>query len=124
MVDISYSRYHDLLVKNNTNSYQVSKDTGIHQSTLSDWKTGRSCPKSDKLYVLASYFGVEIEYFLEDSEGAGRKSVDADKTERKIATASEVTSSNNMKNHRQAGTGSIQRVNTKNLIKQKAVKKR
>nr|DAH86210.1 MAG TPA: SOS-response transcriptional repressor [Bacteriophage sp.] len=31
-----------------------------------DWRDGRSKPKVDKLAVLAKYFGVSIEYFLEE----------------------------------------------------------
>ena len=42
----------------------VSKDTGIAQSTISDWKTGRSNPKLEKLQILADYFGVPITYFI------------------------------------------------------------
>ncbi len=40
------------------------KTPGIAQSVLSDWKTGRSKPKADKLKILADYFGVPIDYFL------------------------------------------------------------
>lgn len=61
-----YEKFAELLDKNNKTAYQVSKDTGIAQSVLSDWKTGRSKPKVDKLKVLADYFSVNIEYFLED----------------------------------------------------------
>ena len=61
-----YEKFAELLDKNNKTAYQVSKETGIAQSVLSDWKTGRSKPKVDKLKVLADYFGVSIEYFLED----------------------------------------------------------
>ena len=61
-----YKKFADLLTKTNKTAYQVSKDTGIAQSVLSDWKTGRSCPKTDKLKKLADYFGVPIEYFLEE----------------------------------------------------------
>lgn len=61
-----YEKFAELLDKNNKTAYQVSKDTGIAQSVLSDWKTGRSKPKVGKLKVLADYFGVNIEYFLED----------------------------------------------------------
>ncbi|MGO5051211.1 helix-turn-helix domain-containing protein [Lachnospiraceae bacterium LCP25S3_G4] len=32
---------------------------------LSYWKSGRSAPKADKLKILADYFDVPIEYFLE-----------------------------------------------------------
>ena len=60
-----YEKFASLLNKNDKTAYQVSKDTGIAQSVLSDWKTGRSNPKVDKLKILANYFGVPIEYFLE-----------------------------------------------------------
>lgn len=46
-------------------SYRVSLDTGIPQTTLSDWKNGRSKPKVDKLKILADYFGVSLETFVE-----------------------------------------------------------
>lgn len=61
-----YEKFAELLDKNNKTAYQVSKDTGIAQSVLSDWKTGRSKPKVDKLKILADYFDVSIEYFLEE----------------------------------------------------------
>ena len=60
-----YKKYEELLKKNGKTSYQVSKDTGIAQSTISDWKTGRSRPKVEKLKILADYFGVDVGYFLE-----------------------------------------------------------
>lgn len=60
-----YEKFAELLVKSNKTAYQIAKDTGIAQSVLSDWKTGRSKPKADKLKILADYFGVSIEYFLE-----------------------------------------------------------
>lgn len=60
-----YKKFAELLGKTNKTAYQVSKDTGISQSVLSDWKTGRSNPKVDKLKTLASYFGVSIDFFLE-----------------------------------------------------------
>lgn len=60
-----YEKFAGLLEKTNKTAYQVSKDTGIAQSVLSDWKTGRCKPKVDKLKTLADYFGVSIEYFLE-----------------------------------------------------------
>lgn len=60
-----YEKFAELLGKSNKTAYQIAKDTGIAQSVLSDWKTGRSKPKADKLKILADYFGVSIEYFLE-----------------------------------------------------------
>lgn len=64
-----YKKFQSLLDKTNKTPYQVSKDTGVSQSTLSDWKNGRSKPKFDKLMILAKYFGVPVEYFAEEKEG-------------------------------------------------------
>lgn len=61
-----YKKYEALLKKTGKTSYQVSKDTGIAQSTFSDWKAGISNPKVDKLLILSEYFGVSIEYLLKD----------------------------------------------------------
>lgn len=63
-----YEKYLALLDKTHKTSYQVAKDTGIAQSVLSDWKRGRSKPKIDKVKLLADYFGVSIEYFLEEEK--------------------------------------------------------
>ena len=60
-----YKKFSSLLEESNKTAYQVSKDTGIAQSVLSDWKRGRSTPKTDKLKKLADYFDKPIEYFLE-----------------------------------------------------------
>ena len=60
-----YEKFLALLEKTNKTAYQVSKDTGIAENIFSYWKTGRSKPKVDKLKILADYFGVSIEYFLE-----------------------------------------------------------
>ena len=54
-----------LLTTHGVTANRVAQDTGIPASTLSEWKTGRSKPKVDKLYKLAKYFGVSIEFFLE-----------------------------------------------------------
>lgn len=62
-----YKKYEALLKQTGKTSYQVSKDTGIGQNTLSGWKSGRSKPKVDKLQILADYFGVSVTYFLDDT---------------------------------------------------------
>ncbi len=60
-----YAKSKKLLQEKNITPYGVSKDTGISQSTLSDWKTGRAKPKIDKILILAKYFKVPIEFFLD-----------------------------------------------------------
>lgn len=67
-----YKKFADLLDKNNKTAYKVSKDTGIAQSVISDWKNGRSKPKFDKLLTLAKYFNVPVEYFAEDESEVTR----------------------------------------------------
>lgn len=59
-----YDKFQQLLNKHNTTAYRVAKDTGIATATLSDWKTGKSTPKVDKLKLISNYFGVSIEYFV------------------------------------------------------------
>lgn len=56
-----YDKFRHLLQVNNVTAYQVSKKTGVSQTTLSYWKTGRSKPKVDKLKAIADYFGVTVE---------------------------------------------------------------
>ncbi len=60
-----YEKYVQLRNERNVTDYRVSVDTGLTKSTFADWKSGRSKPKVDKLKLLADYFGVSIEYFLE-----------------------------------------------------------
>ncbi len=64
-----YEKFVALLQRNGMTAYRVSKDTGISANTFTDWKNGRSKPKVDKLKILADYFGVSIEYFLEEKAG-------------------------------------------------------
>lgn len=60
-----YQKFEQLLVKTDKTTYQVSKETKIAQSTFSDWKTGKSKPKFDKLMILAKYFNVPVDYFAD-----------------------------------------------------------
>ena len=61
-----YEKYVALRDSKNITDYKVASDTGITRSTFTDWKSGRSEPKIDKLKKLADYFGVPLEYFLEE----------------------------------------------------------
>ena len=46
----------------------VVKATGITKSTFSDWTSGRSKPKNDKLQKIADFFGVTIDYLMTGTE--------------------------------------------------------
>lgn len=60
-----YNKYVKVRDAKGISDYRVSLDTGITKSTFTDWKNGRSNPKIEKLKIIADYFGVSIEYFLE-----------------------------------------------------------
>lgn len=60
-----YKKFAELLGKTNKTIYRVAKDTGIATATLYDWRDGISTPKVDKLKILADYFEVSVDYFLE-----------------------------------------------------------
>ncbi len=62
-----YEVYENLLKENGVTSYKVSKETGISQVTLSNWKKGVSTPKQDKLQKIADFFGVTIDYLMNGS---------------------------------------------------------
>ena len=63
----------------------VVKGTGITKSTFSDWKTGRSKPKNEKLQKIADYFGVTVDYLMTGKEeGTATNSELTAKDEREI----------------------------------------
>lgn len=63
-----YSIFEKLMQNKGVSPYKVSKDTGVTQSTLSDWKRGRSTPKTDNMKKIADYFGVTVDYLVTGEE--------------------------------------------------------
>lgn len=63
-----YEIFEQLLQKYGVSAYKVAKAAGVTQSTLSDWKRGRSTPKSENMKKLADYFGVSIDYLMTGKE--------------------------------------------------------
>lgn len=72
-----YKKYQMLLERDGVTSYQVAKETGITQQILSNWKNrqewydrhagGKMAGLSvANLKKLADYFGVSLDYFMED----------------------------------------------------------
>lgn len=59
-----YERFLELMQRKGVKSADVAKATGIHPSTFSDWKKGKSKPKTDKMQKIADYFGVSIDYLM------------------------------------------------------------
>ena len=66
-----YEVFEILLQKFNVTTYQVSKATGISQSTFSNWKSRRNLIRSDNAKKIADYFGVSVEYLMTGEEKEG-----------------------------------------------------
>lgn len=62
-----YDIFKKLLDDNNVRASNVSKATGIPPSTFSDWKSGKSSPKQDKLDLIANYFKISPQIFKNPS---------------------------------------------------------
>ena len=80
-----YEIFERLLKAKGISAYRVSKDTGISTATLSDWKTGKSTPKADKLQKIADYFCVSVDYLMGISVEEKKAPTLTDKDERDIA---------------------------------------
>lgn len=61
-----YKKIAALLDKTNKTAYVVAKESGISQTAFSNWKNGRTKPDINSLKILSDYFGVPVEYFLEE----------------------------------------------------------
>lgn len=64
-MDKTYELFEKLKKDRGVSNYQVAKDTGIAQTTLSDWKNGRIKCSMNVALKLSEYFGVPLELFTE-----------------------------------------------------------
>ena len=63
-----YAIFEELCNSCDVTPYRVGKETGIATSTFSDWKNGKSTPKTDKLQKIADFFNVSLEYLMTGKE--------------------------------------------------------
>ncbi|WP_246419513.1 helix-turn-helix domain-containing protein [Caproicibacterium amylolyticum] len=80
-VQKTYAVFAELLNKNSVTPYRVYKETGVPQSSLSEWKRGNSMPKIDKIQKIADYFGVSVDYLLGNEQKGRASSLDEKKPE-------------------------------------------
>lgn len=79
-----YEIYCKLRDKRGVRDADVSKATGISKSTFSDWKSGRSNPKNEKLKKIADYFGVTIKYLMTGKEDSVEQKITSVSPERAL----------------------------------------
>ena len=70
---MQYEIFAELLTKKGVRASDVAKATGINPTVFSEWKKGKSSPKSDKLQKIADYFGVSMEYLMTGEDPAARR---------------------------------------------------
>lgn len=63
-----YDIFIKLLEEKGITPYRVGKETGIAPSTFTDWKSGRSAPKQEKLKKIADYLNVSVDYLMTGKE--------------------------------------------------------
>lgn len=63
-----YERYAELRDQAGLTDYAVAKRAGIVASTLSDWKSGRSIPKLQKLTRIAEAVNAKLDDLIEEVE--------------------------------------------------------
>ena len=63
-----YENYCNLRDARGMRDADVSRETGIGKSTFSDWKSGRSKQKNDKLEKIAKLFGVTVGELINGKE--------------------------------------------------------
>ena len=73
-----YEVFEQLLQKFGVSSYQVAKDTGISQSTLSSWKARRNLLSGEKATKIANYFGVSVDYLMTGKEPNSNAQLDSE----------------------------------------------
>lgn len=59
-----YSIFEALLKERGIRVADVVRATGIGQSTFSDWKRGKSVPKTGTMQKIAEFFGVSVAYLM------------------------------------------------------------
>lgn len=63
-----YEIFEKLLKEKGIKTADVCRATGLKAPTFSDWKRGKSRPGTDKLILIANYFGVSVEYLKTGKE--------------------------------------------------------
>lgn len=63
-----YEIYQKLLDEKKLKNSDVSRATGISNMTLSDWKRGKTKPKTDTMKKIANFLGVSVDYLMEGKE--------------------------------------------------------
>ena len=59
-----YEKFEELLGIKGYTAADVTRLTGISSTVFSEWKKGKSTPKTDKLILIARCLGTTVEYLM------------------------------------------------------------
>lgn len=57
-----------IMAKKNVTAYRLSKEVGVHQTTIKNWLEGESEPKIAALEKIVMFFGITYDELLGDAE--------------------------------------------------------
>lgn len=63
-----YERFEQLLLEKGLKAADITKMTGLKSTVFSEWKSGKSVPKADKLVLIAQALGTTVEYLVTGEE--------------------------------------------------------
>ena len=67
-------RIFELLKERNMSQKKFAQETGIAESTISDWKKKKTNPVSDKILVICETLGITPYELLSGAENTGKRS--------------------------------------------------
>lgn len=59
-----YENFEELLKLRNLTAADITRMTGISSTVFSEWKKGKSVPKTDKLILISKALGTTVEYLM------------------------------------------------------------
>jgi transcriptional regulator with XRE-family HTH domain len=60
LTDLQIEKILEILKESEITSYKISKDTGITQSTLGNYRNGKTIPTQANALILKRYFGIDF----------------------------------------------------------------
>lgn len=62
-----YERYSKIRDERGLTDAEVSKQSEVAKATMSNWKSGKYTPKTDKLRKIAAVLGVTVDDLIEEA---------------------------------------------------------
>lgn len=59
-----YEKFNYVIKEKELTAYAVAKATGLSPTVFSDWKSGKSSPKVDKLKKIADYLDIPLDELI------------------------------------------------------------